>query len=82
MGNIFTARVLAFFVIGEKLKNKIKKAKPIIFKVNEETRELLQKNADVHASGNLSAWLRHAGLHYKPHRHFKARTKRSVEDFY
>ncbi len=35
-------------------------------KVNEKDRKALRSKSLRYAKGNLSAWLRHAGLHYKP----------------
>lgn len=35
-------------------------------KVKEGARKRLQANARKYAKGNLSAWLRHAGLRYVP----------------
>jgi hypothetical protein len=38
----------------------------INLKVTGKDRKLLNRMALVHAGGNLSAWLRYAGLHYRP----------------
>ncbi len=52
-------------------ENDMKKKKPkllamINVKTPPETRARLQAQADKYANGNLSAWLRHAGLQYTP----------------
>lgn len=38
----------------------------INIKVSEEDRKLLMSQAKRYADGNLSAWLRYAGIHYVP----------------
>lgn len=40
--------------------------KPIHVKVTDEVKNALQENANLYANGNLSEWLRFAGLHFKP----------------
>ena len=35
-------------------------------KVTSKDRKVLNALAMKHAGGNLSAWLRHSGLHYRP----------------
>lgn len=40
--------------------------KLINLKAADEERAALQAKADKYANGNLSAWLRYAGLHHKP----------------
>jgi hypothetical protein len=52
----------------------LRKAKPkvasklslINLKVSGKDRKAIQALANKHADGNYSAWLRHAGLHYRP----------------
>lgn len=52
-----------------KTQIKIKKpSKPIHVKCSSEVVALLQLNADKYAEGNLSEWLRHAGLNYVPNK--------------
>jgi hypothetical protein len=54
-----------------KIKKPIKKGKTLTLlnlKVTDNEHTILDRNAKKHASGNLSAWLRHAGRHYKPKR--------------
>ena len=49
------------------MKKPKEKAKPINLKVvDPKVREALQDKADLYADGNLSEWLRFAGLHYVP----------------
>lgn len=38
----------------------------INIKINDNLRKKLQSFADRYAEGNLSAWLRHAGMNYAP----------------
>lgn len=58
------------------------KVKLITLKVNVPTERLLKKKAQKFAKGNMSAWLRHAGLTFTPKKDFMVRSKKSVEDFY
>lgn len=39
-----------------------------VYKADDWDHEQIQKKADRHARGNLSAWLRHAGRMYTPKR--------------
>lgn len=49
------------------VKEPKQKAKPINLKcVDPKVRAKLQEKADKYADGNLSEWLRFAGLHYVP----------------
>jgi hypothetical protein len=49
------------------VKEPKEKAKPINLKVvDPKVRKALQDKADTYADGNLSEWLRFAGLHYVP----------------
>lgn len=56
--------------VTKMLKKKVKPKKPkpplITFKVTEEEKELLEAKAKKYARGNLSHWLRHAGLNHEP----------------
>ncbi len=48
----------------EKIKSPITKIVPV--KTTEEEKVILQKNADKYTEGNLSEWLRLAGMNYNP----------------
>ncbi len=39
---------------------------PVNIKLPKEMLELIQKRANEHADGNLSAWFRHTALNYVP----------------
>lgn len=51
-----------------KIIKKVRKPKPVLINVKTQMNEKkkLQQNADKYADGNLSLWLRHAGLHHIP----------------
>ncbi len=50
-----------------RLKKPAKKKKvPVNLKMEHEEKEAIQVQADLYAGGNLSAWLRYAGLNHKP----------------
>ena len=50
-----------------KLKAKKPKRLPLInLKISSRDRKLVLANAKKYAGGNYSAWLRHAGIHYRP----------------
>lgn len=50
------------------MKKKVKDSSLIVVnvKVPSAVKKTLQLNADKYAEGNLSAWLRHAGMKYTP----------------
>lgn len=52
------------------LKTQVKEKKPkqaqVNFKCPEDVKELLQKQADKYTNGELSEWLRYAGLNHVP----------------
>ena len=56
--------------------------KAISTKVPENILKQLRANADRFAEGNLSAWLRHAGLYHKPKKGEKIVVPRTIPDFF
>lgn len=48
------------------VKKEKQKPKQLNLKVSAEVEEALQKQADKYANGNLSEWLRYAGLNHVP----------------
>lgn len=48
------------------IKEKKAKQGQVNFKCPLEVKELLQKQADKYANGDLSEWLRYAGLNHTP----------------
>lgn len=52
-------------IITPKIENPNARRKPMVFKVNQEEEARIQARADELSDGNLSAYLRHAALHYE-----------------
>lgn len=50
-------------MLKDQLKNKMKVHN---FKVKEQDLELIRKNANRYADGNVSHWIRHAALNHIP----------------
>lgn len=52
-----------------KKKKAIEKKEPlevILIKVSKKDKAILKSNAQRHAEGNLSAWIRHTALNHEP----------------
>jgi hypothetical protein len=47
-------------------KSKARKTEIVNLKVTSQERGVLNALAKKHAGGNISAWLRHSGLNYRP----------------
>ena len=56
-------------------KKKLEKLKLRNVKLSPRDERLLQAKAKKHADGNLSAWLRHAGMRYTPKKSERVVTK-------
>ena len=55
--------------MSEQKKKATQKKEPleaILIKVSKKDKAILKANAQKHAQGNLSAWLRHTGLNHDP----------------
>lgn len=53
-------------MLKEQLKEKKPKQAQVNFKCPADVKELLQKQADKYTNGELSVWLRYAGLNHTP----------------
>ena len=57
------------------IKERNKKERKVNFKVTEEDLAIMRSNANVFAKGNLSLWVRHAAIHWRPGKTDKKKAK-------